>query len=88
VTTPPSNAQPLAPEVQAAIDAAVAQMAQQYEDRIKALENENETLRGSQLAPSPITEHAGGVGTSIAPTWSQYEQELARYGAHPDQSAA
>lgn len=33
-----------------------------------------------------IPEHAAGVGTDVAETWSQYEQELASVGEHPDQA--
>lgn len=74
--------QPIDPAVQAQIDAAVAQAVAEatrgYEQRIADLQ------RG-QIVPSPVTEFGGGVGTDIAPTWSQYEQELARAGLHPSQ---
>ena len=44
-------------------------------------------LRTQITAPAVITttipEHGAGVGTLIAETWSQYEQELASAGLHP-----
>jgi len=32
-----------------------------------------------------VPEHAAGVGTDTAETWSQAEQTLAQAGQHPDQ---
>jgi hypothetical protein len=32
-----------------------------------------------------IPENAAGIGTEVAETWSQYDQELANMGEHPDQ---
>ena len=44
-------------------------------------------LRTQITSPSVITttvpEHGAGVGTLVAETWSQYEQELASTGLHP-----
>lgn len=82
-------ATPIPAEIQAAIDAAVAQakaeVAAQYEVQVAQLTAQVESLKGSQMAPSPIHENAAGVGTEIAATWSQYDQELAHLGLHPAQ---
>lgn len=43
-----------------------------------------QTRAGTPLGTIP--EHGAGVGTDVAPTWSQYDQELATVGEHPDQA--
>lgn len=42
-----------------------------------------QTRAGTPLGTIP--DHAGGVEQDIAETWSQYDQELAWSGEHPDQ---
>jgi hypothetical protein len=42
-----------------------------------------QTRAGTPLGTLP--NHAGGVGQEVEETWSQYEQELATAGKHPDQ---
>jgi hypothetical protein len=32
-----------------------------------------------------LPDNGGGVGDDVAETWSQYDQELANAGEHPDQ---
>lgn len=76
-TTPqPVNPQPnLNVDVQAQIDAAVAQVEAKYADRIKALEdqvNQRNPLVGIW------TEHAAGPGYEVAETWGLADQERAR----------
>lgn len=66
--------------VQGMIEQALArQTAQHAEDM--------QNLRKSLVpgAPSPVPEHAAGVGLRVHDTWSLFEQELARLGNHPDQ---
>jgi hypothetical protein len=54
------------------------------EQRISDLELQLAQTRAG-LPLGTIPEHAAGVGTEIADTWSQHDQELATMGEHPDQ---
>lgn len=42
-----------------------------------------QTRAGTPLGTIP--DHAAGVGQDMAETWSQYDQEMASIGEHPDQ---
>ena len=56
------------------------------EQRIADLELQIAAQRAG-TSTGTLPEHAGGVGTDVAESWGQYDQELARYGEHPDQQA-
>jgi hypothetical protein len=53
-------------------------------NRIRDLEAALAATRAGQPL-TQVPEHGGGVGTELAETWSQYDQELAAAGEHPDQ---
>lgn len=65
-------------EVQRAINEALTRQQSQYEAHIAGIRAEMDTLRGAGVSEATVPEHAGGPGTEIAETWSQYEQELSR----------
>jgi hypothetical protein len=54
------------------------------DQRIADLELQLATTRAG-LPLGTIPDHAAGVGQDTAETWSQYDQELASVGEHPDQ---
>lgn len=56
------------------------------EQRIADLELQLATVRATTPLGT-IPNHGGGVDQDMADTWSQYEQELATRGEHPDQPA-
>ena len=66
-------------QVAAIVNARLSEVESKYADRISDLE--------AQLAARPaavthnVPENAGGPGLTLAPTWSQHLQELARAGA-------
>jgi hypothetical protein len=79
---------------QDALNARIAELEAKLEaaskdaDRITALE---EALAASQAARAVATSvpmDAGGPGTEISETWSQYDQELMWFGEHPSQQAS
>lgn len=81
----------LTSEMKAAIDAAVAEASARYETQLAEQKSHFEQQLAAMSAaavPSPVTEHAAGVGLNVYPTWSQYDQELSRAGYHPDQELA
>lgn len=62
----------------------------QHDAEIKALRDQVSGLQ-SMLSSNVVTgiaEHAGGPGTEIAETWSQYEQTKARAAAEAALNAA
>lgn len=70
---------------QADIDRQLDRIKADFEARLAASEaRHQEELAAvrSQAAPvlHNVPEHAGGPGTAIRSTWSQYEQELSRSG--------
>ena len=54
------------------------------EQRITDLELQLAQSRAG-TSTGTIPENAGGIGDEVAETWSQYDQELAAAGEHPDQ---
>jgi len=86
---PPPMANPgfTAADVQAMIDKALEQQQATHETEMQDLRDivtaQQTTLSG--LITTVIREHGAGVGTANAPTWSQWEQELAARGEHPSQ---
>jgi len=62
-----------AAQAQAMIDQALARQAEAHNEAIRQMAS---SLRGSVVTFVPY--HAGGPGTEIAETWSQWEQTLAR----------
>lgn len=73
--------------VQRMIDQAVERSKAESADEIEALRTQLTTARAA-LPATLIPQHAGGVGVdTIAPTWGQYEQDLAQRGVHPDQQS-
>lgn len=54
------------------------------EQRIADLELQLASVRATTPLGN-VPDHAAGVGQEIAETWSQYDQELATRGEHPDQ---
>jgi hypothetical protein len=67
----------------------VAQLEAELKDRqadrqrISDLEDALAAAQSAREVPAGVPAHAGGPGTDIQPTWSQYEQEIARAGEHP-----
>lgn len=55
------------------------------DERIAALEARVAAAEAA-VPTSTIPEHGAGVGTSVAETWSAYDQALAFAGEHPDQA--
>lgn len=52
--------------------------------QVRDLQNTIAAMRaGAPL--SLIPEHSAGLGDGVAETWSQYDQEMALAGEHPDQ---
>jgi hypothetical protein len=71
---------------QADIDRQLDAIKQDFEARLAAMESRHqEELAAARSQAMPVLhnvpEHAGGPGTVIRNTWSQYEQELSRSGA-------
>lgn len=78
----PAQAQFSAEDVQSQI----AQMQADFDARMLAMEERHSAEMASvrkQATPvnHNVPEHAGGPGTSIRDTWSQWEQELSRAGS-------
>ena len=69
-------------QVQGLINAALAEQAEAHNASLQALAA---SMRGS--VASLIPEHSGGVGTAVAETWSQYEQEQAYKAAEAKRAA-
>ncbi len=70
---------------QGAVAAQIEAMQADFEARMAAMEERHTAELASVLKQSApvghnVPEHAGGPGTAIRSTWSQYEQELARAG--------
>lgn len=53
------------------------------DQRIADLELQLASVRAATPGGT-IPDHAAGVGQETAETWSQYDQELASIGEHPD----
>lgn len=52
--------------------------------QVRDLQNTIATLRaGTPLGLTPM--HGAGIGDEVRESWSQYDQELAVAGEHPDQ---
>lgn len=70
-------------------DPQIAQILQELQElraenerKTQELSDMQQQLLASQAGQiaTTVPEHAGGPGTNVAPTWSQWEQELSRTG--------
>ena len=67
----------------AEVEAMLKERDEAHAKELRGLRTELATARAS-LPQTLIPEHSGGFGVdSLASTWSQYDQELARSGEHP-----
>jgi len=78
-----------AEQVQAMIDEQITQLREQHSEEVSTLRAE---LTAAQQAASAavvttVPADAGGIGTAIHDTWSQYEQEQ-QYAKHEAELAA
>lgn len=75
-------------QVQRMIDQALERQAAQHKLEMDALRQTLTQPVSPFPSDHPVPTHAGGIGHTIAQTWSMWEQELASKGEHPLQRIA
>lgn len=71
------------PDLQAIVDAAIAKDRESRDGELARLRADFDALRTAGAAVSNIAFNGAGIGTEIAETWSQLDQDLANRGEHP-----
>ena len=68
------------PPGRSSINAAVAEERQRHSEELDAVRAE---LRSASAPADTVAFNGGGLGTTRADCWGQYDQELANRGEHP-----